>query len=179
MSGLFREYKFGDYNVRKAGAQDLVAVYGLLRDTASWLKAKGISQWEELLHSEENNEARQAISSGITHLVEDGDGDLAAMFNLSGKQNDWDIDMWGKQDDLAYYLHKLAVAKGHHQQQIGRQILDWIDENILLENGYVRLDCVADNSVLNDFYQRAGYTFVGYASEGKDNFSLYEKLFTN
>ena len=47
------------------------------------------------------------------------------------------------------------------------------------ENGYVRLDCVADNSVLNDFYQRAGYTFVGYASEGKDNFSLYEKLFTN
>lgn len=177
MSELFREYKFGNYQVRKAGPIDTKAVIQLLRDTAGWLQAKGISQWEYLLEGGETDEIEQGILVGTTYIVENSEGDLAATFNFSFKQNDWDVDMWGKRDDLAFYLHRLAVDKDQHHKQVGKRLMKWIDENNLIENGYIRLDCVADNPVLNDFYQQAGYTFIGHVGEGKEKFSIYEKPF--
>lgn len=177
MSALFKNDTFGNYRVSKANTEDDMAVFGLLSDTAGWLKTKGVFQWEHYLQGEGLSEVKQAIKTEITYLIETRDGKLAAMFNLSDQQNDWDIGMWGKRDDDAYYLHKLAVAKDHHGQQIGRQILDWIDENIKLENACIRLDCYADNPALNRLYQQAGYECVGHANMAGDTFSIYEKRF--
>lgn len=177
MSELFREYKFENYQVRKADSKDTKAVIQLLRDTARWLQAKGVSQWEYLLEGGETEEIEQDILAGATYIVENSEGDLAATFNLSSKQNDWDRHMWGIMDDFAYYLHRLAVAKDQHHKQVGKQLLEWIDGNIQMQNGYVRLDCVADNLVLDYYYQQAGYTFIGYVGDGEDKFSIYEKAF--
>lgn len=177
MSERFKGYTFGNYKIRKAKVADAAAVLQIWRDTAFWLKSKGVSQWEYLLRGEGSDEVEQSIIAGITYIVENSEGNAAAVFNFSSKQNDWDIGLWGARDDSAYYLHKLIVAKDHHQQQLGRQVLNWIDKNIQMEHGYVRLDCYADNTVLNDFYQRAGYKHVGQTSMGEDAFSIYEKHF--
>jgi ribosomal protein S18 acetylase RimI-like enzyme len=85
--------------------------------------------------------------------------------------------MWGERQDNACYLHRLAVDMDHHNQQIGRKLLHWMEDHIVLSNGYLRLDCVAANPALNSFYQRAGFTFAGYIGEGADKFSTYEKPF--
>lgn len=179
MSEQFKELTFGNYKVRKARAADAGTVLQIWCDIARWLKSKGVSQWEYLLRGEGSNEVEQAIKAGITYIVENSEGNAAAVFNFSSKQNDWDIGLWGVRDDSAYYLHKLIVTKDQQQQQqqLGKQILNWIDKNIHMKDGYVRLDCYADNTVLNDFYQQAGYKLVGQTSMGEEAFSIYEKHF--
>ncbi|WP_249871370.1 GNAT family N-acetyltransferase [Oceanobacillus saliphilus] len=176
MAALFKKYTFEDYKVRKATVEDTEAVIKILRDAAIHLNEKGIVQWEYLRSGNENDEMKRAISDGETYVVESKYG-LAATFNLSAKQNEWDMEMWGKRNDHAYYIHRLAVAENARNKQVGKKILAWLDNNILLKDGYIRLDCVANNAVLNDYYRQAGFTFIAYAGEGENRFSLYEKAF--
>ena len=100
-----------------------------------------------------------------------------ATFNFANEQNEWDIEMWGKRNDHAFYIHRLAVNQNNHNQQIGKRLLAWIDENHTIEHGFIRLDCVGNNQALNKFYQDSEYHFMGYIGEGEDKFSLYEKAF--
>lgn len=177
MAKVFKECRFDNFTVRTATTKDTEAVIQLLRGAASWLDEKGISQWSYLQNGGEDHEIKEGIAAGTTYVVENSDDNLVATFNFSSDQNEWDVGMWGERDDLAYYIHRLAVHKDHHHNQIGRKILAWIDRNIQLQNGHVRLDCVASNQVLNDFYRSLGYRFVGHIGEGQDIFSLYEKDF--
>ncbi|MFD1850801.1 GNAT family N-acetyltransferase [Oceanobacillus bengalensis] len=177
MKDLFKSYMFGPYKVRKATEKDIEDIIELLQDVARWLESKGIMQWEYLLTGEENEEIKKDIVAGRTYLVEYA-GEIAATFNFSSLQNDWDIELWGKRNDLAYYIHRLAVKREFQRQQLGKKILNWIDANIQLKGGYVRLDCIANNPVLNKFYQEAGFTFVRHVGEGEDKFSTYEKSYS-
>lgn len=177
MLQLFASDKFDDYIVRIANEEDIGKVLQLLKNAAFWLKEKGVNQWEYLRNGGENEEIIQDILAGTTFLVNDSKGELAATFNLSPKQNSWDIAMWGDRDDNAYYLHRLAVGKGYHNSQLGKKLIRWIDTTNLLNDGYIRLDCVGDNKVLNRFYTEAGYTFAGHTGEGDDKFCKYEKAF--
>lgn len=177
MMTLFKQHTFEIYTVEKAVHSDGAAVFQILRDAASWLQKKGISQWEHLHNEVEVNEIIEDIQAGITYKVMDKSGKIVAVFNLSHEQNQWDIAMWGEREDRACYIHRLAVHENHHNKQIGQGILEWIDKNIQLDNGYVRLDCIANNPALNEFYQKAGYRFAGHIGEGEDKFSIYEKAF--
>ncbi|WP_088051101.1 GNAT family N-acetyltransferase [Virgibacillus dakarensis] len=175
MGRFFTQNCFDDFSVRLASEKDTANVLQLLKDAANWLKAKEIPQWGYLGSGGEDEEIKQDILAGTTYVVEDVQANIVATFNLSPKQNDWDMEMWGKRDDKGYYLHRLAVDRGCRNQQIGKRLLRWIDDYLLIDDGYLRLDCVAANSVLNDYYQRAGFTFVGYIGAGDDKFSRYEK----
>lgn len=174
---LFKKNNFEAYTVEKATDADSSAVFKILQGAAAWLKEKGILQWEHLYNEVEVNEIIEDIQAGITYKVLNNTGEIVAVFNFSEMQNEWDIAMWGKRVDHAFYIHRLAVHKDHHNKQIGRKTLEWIDENIQLNHGFVRLDCIADNPVLNDFYQQAGYRFAGHVGVGEDKFSIYEKAF--
>ena len=178
MQELFRENTFGEYKVRKATNEDAEAVIQLLQDAARWLEGKGISQWEYLRNGGETAEIKQGILVGTTYIVE-RKKELAATLNLSNVQNEWDMELWGKCQEHSFYIHRLAVAQAYRKQQIGRKLLDWIDQNIRLEKGRIRLDCVADNPALNKFYQQAGYTLMDVVANGEDMFSLYEKSITS
>ncbi|WP_239984676.1 GNAT family N-acetyltransferase [Lentibacillus sediminis] len=171
----FRDGKMGDFTVRKAEEADTPAVTAILKSAADWLAEKGIAQWSYLRSGGEDEEIRQDILCGTTYIVEYGETAVAT-FNFSPKQNSWDVEMWGDRQDAAYYIHRLAVAWEWHHRQIGRKLLEWLDENLEGETRLIRLDCVADNPALNAFYQQAGYEFIGYAGEGEDKFSLYEKM---
>ncbi|MEC5424637.1 GNAT family N-acetyltransferase [Virgibacillus sp. C22-A2] len=172
---FFGNSTFDNYKVKKATVSDSALVFQILRDAASWLEDKGISQWEHLHNDVTIEEIEEDIREGITYVVLTAEDEPVATFNFSSKQNSWDVAMWGKRDDLAYYIHRLAVHKNHHNKQIGWKALNWIEENIELEGGFLRLDCIANNPVLNRFYQKAGYRFVGHVGEAEDKFSIYEK----
>lgn len=175
MGELFTQYQFDGYAVRLAAEKDSAIILQLLRHVAVWLEEKGFSQWEHLRSGDENEELRQDIAAGKTYIVENTSGNAVATFNLSQEQNSWDKAMWGERHDNACYLHRLAVNRDHQNKQIGRKLLRWIDNHIVIHDGYLRLDCVAANQRLNDFYQRAGFSFIGYTDVGNDRFSKYEK----
>lgn len=175
MDKLFRQEAFEGFSVRSANIEDTDQVLKLLQDVALWLQEKGVDQWGYLREGGEDEEIRQDIAAGTTYIVKDADGSIAATFNLAPKQNSWDMDMWGERNDAAIYLHRLAVGRNYRHKQIGWKLLHWIEENLDF-TGDLRLDCVASNAVLNQFYQDAGFTFVGFVGSGENKFSTYEKV---
>ncbi|WP_077324328.1 GNAT family N-acetyltransferase [Virgibacillus siamensis] len=170
----FKSYQFENCTVQQAVDTDADMVIAVLKGAAEWLESKGIQQWEYLRSGGEDTEIKADILAGATFLVKDSDGQVAATFNLSSKQNEWDIDVWGIRTDRAVYLHRLAVNRNYHRAGIGKKTLAWIMDNIVLPDGYIRLDCVGDNPVLNEYYLEAGFAFAGYTDIDAGKFSKYE-----
>ncbi|WP_042220446.1 GNAT family N-acetyltransferase [Oceanobacillus manasiensis] len=174
MESLFRTNRFESFTVKQATASDAKAVTDLLKGVASRLQKKGSNQWEFLLDGGEDAEIVSSINRGVTYIVKDDD-DLVATFNLSSKQNDWDVQLWGQRKDQAYYIHRLAVDNHYTGRDIGRDLLFWLEESIVGAEATLRLDCIANNSALNNFYRQVGFTYIGNALADGDSFSLYEK----
>ncbi|TXL61733.1 GNAT family N-acetyltransferase [Cerasibacillus terrae] len=178
MSFAFKTNQFANSIVRKATEKDIYPIFQMLHDIAVILEQKGICQWTNFLEKEAITEVRAGVLANTTYIVEDKQNKLVATFNYSNKQNDWDMALWGKRQDNAFYIHRLAVHPKFRHQQIGYRLLQWMDKNHALENGYIRLDCVRDNQVLNQFYKKAGYVLQGIKQLEGVTFSLYEKDFT-
>ncbi|WP_042142344.1 GNAT family N-acetyltransferase [Paucisalibacillus sp. EB02] len=174
---MFKTNNLEGFIVRKAIREDLGSVLDLLKSAAKWVQDKGIDQWGYLLEGGEDHEIEADILAGNTYIMENENKEMVATFNFSNEQNEWDVDMWGKRNDNAFYIHRLAVSQLHHNKQIGKRLLAWMDENHTIENGFIRLDCVGNNEALNKFYLDAGFRFMGHIGEGNDKFSLYEKAF--
>lgn len=174
MVSFFKQDTCGDYTIRKASAGDADTVIRILRDAAAWLIDKGIHQWDSYLTNEAASEITQAIKAGTTYLVTENDQPVAT-FNLSRQQNELDTSLWGSGNDNALYLHRLAIDKNYRHRHIGKKLLEWIQENCQSGSHVLRLDCVADNPGLNQFYVDAGFIFSGYAEAKKVRFSRYEK----
>jgi ribosomal protein S18 acetylase RimI-like enzyme len=61
-------------------------------------------------------------------------------------------------EDDAVYVYNLAVRRAWADQQLGRRLLEWAEQRaVSLGRGCVRLDCLADNVFLGDYYTRAGF----------------------
>ncbi len=175
MRNFFKNNPYEGFNIRNANKSDSETVIRILRDAASWLIEKDIYQWEYYLSDEAAREIRQGIKAGTTFLVEDSEGLEVAVFNLSPNQIELDISIWGERGEQAYYLHRLAVKENYYGRQIGKKILAWITDNIDQRHGILRLDCVANNPKLNQFYLDAGFSFAGHAEAMGITFSKYEK----
>lgn len=172
MATVFKSDQFEMFTITLAIEKDTPVVIRLLKNSAEWIRQKGMSQWGYLLEGGEDEEIARDIKAGTTYLVKDSDENIVATFNFSSEQNDWDIDMWGKRTDKAHYLHRLAVSENYRHQKIGSRLLRWMDEQ---SDGLIRLDCVANNPALNELYRNAGFTLIGLKGEGDNTFSLYEK----
>jgi len=75
---------------------------------------------------------------------------------------EWSEGIWSDYNELnAGYVHRLAVAEGHHGQRVGQQIIDWAASEIK-EKGreFIRLDCPTANSSLTDYYLNLGFEIV-------------------
>lgn len=166
-----------EFTIRRATIKDKTDIINILQAAARWLQNKGIKQWEFLLAGNEDSAMEVEILAGNTYIAEI-EGQIAGTFIASCEQNEWDVLMWGEKDDAAWYIHRLAVHQNYRGKQIGRQLLEWIETQLVGANSVLRLDCVADNPDLISFYDRAGYTFVGMKKDGEDRFALYEKELT-
>ncbi len=172
MESLFLGKQFNSFTVKQATPSDAEAVTELLKGVATRLQENGLNQWEFLLDGGEDAEIINSIKRGVTYIVTDGER-VVATFNLTNKQNDWDAQLWGAREDNAYYIHRLAVHNHYTGRGIGKDLLLWLDEN--LKGTTLRLDCIADNPVLNDFYKHVGFNYVGQGHAEGDCFSLFEK----
>ena len=61
-------------------------------------------------------------------------------------------------EDDAAYVHNLAVRRAWGKNGLGGQMLEWAaDRAAGLGRRFVRLDCVADNQFLAEYYVQAGF----------------------
>ena len=158
------------YKIRIATNDDSSAIIKMLKQIAQWMRDNEINQWKFLLDGGDDEEIEQAITNNETYIVLKDD-DIVATFTLLSQQSEWDRGIWGSDiSSKSLYLHRLAIIPTYMRKGIGKSILTWIQENVS-DKEYLKLDCVADNTKLNNFYMNNNFELVGLI----DGHSKYQK----
>jgi GNAT superfamily N-acetyltransferase len=143
----------GQFTIRLARADERDTVLDVMDEAATWLESREIYQWEPGRFDVTLLE--EAIAAGEMYLVWRGD-EPAGTFSLM--QNDPVV--WGAQPPDAGYLHDFAIRRAFGGIQLGRCILAWVERTcIAAGKTWLRLDCVAWNESLNDYYRRASFAY--------------------
>jgi len=159
-------------NILKANSADIDTILNLIDSAAVWLHEIGIDyQWAPDKVYQRRDHFAALADSGKFYRVQHHDRTVAT-FML-----DWvDDELW-EDDGSAGYLGYFTVDRAYAGEGVGRYILAWVAEQVVNNHrSKLRLDCVAENSSLNRYYQSQGFVQVGQFrySDGVDAV-LYEK----
>jgi ribosomal protein S18 acetylase RimI-like enzyme len=155
--------------MRQARLADLDTVVSMLEEAARWMIRREIEGWTPDGFSRER--IAVLIESGEIYLAVLG-GWLAGTFALQWS----DRETWGDVPDDAGYIHGLAIRREFAGKGLGREMLRRAEQMVSRsEREYLRLDCVADNMPLNEYYRRAGFAYRGRSVVRGLTVSLYEK----
>ena len=155
--------------MRQARPADLDAVVSMLEEAARWMVRQGIEGWTPDGFSRER--IAVIIESGEMYLAV-LEGRPAGTFALQWS----DRETWGDIPDDSGYVHGLAIRREFAGAGLGREMLGRAEQIAYRsQKEYLRLDCVADNEALNEYYRLAGFAYRGKAVVSGLAVSLYEK----
>ncbi len=158
------------FKVLPAKPEDIDTVLGILDEAAAWIIEQKIpSVWKPGDFSRQT--FLEQISRGEVHigLV---DEKPAGTITLQ-----WaDVAFWGEQQPDSGYVHKLAVRPAYAGQKIGLEMLKWAEaEARKAGKRFLRLNCLAADRKIRDYYERAGFLYKGDIVRPKAVAALYEK----
>ncbi|MDZ5609041.1 GNAT family N-acetyltransferase [Bacillus pseudomycoides] len=159
------------YHIRIAHSDESILIINMLKEVAQWLKEKEIDQWQYLLGGGDDEEIIQAVINKNTYIILKGN-EMIGTFTVSSIQSEWDRHIFGE-DALSdsLYLHRLAIIPKYMKSRIGERALMWIQDNMHTGKKFLKLDCVANNLKLNNFYKNNGFEHFGEA----DGHNKYRK----
>ncbi len=154
-------------NFSLASDEHLGEIRSLLSGVQQWLVSRNLSQWIKAFPT---YWLKSQIENQHFYLVHYENRSVAT-FRLLHE----DPMFWGEPDAAALYVHTLAVARQAKGLGIGKQILDWVVAKARQEHiPFVRLDCLADNPFLVDYYARYGFVSAGKKWINESEYMLYE-----
>jgi GNAT superfamily N-acetyltransferase len=163
-----------DINLRRVRDTEFDVVYGILHENATWLLSKGIFQWPLDWLESIRPEIRASIDAELFYAVE-VENTLAAVLEIRSAPEV----LWGNNQDKAHYIHKLAIQRKYSDRGLGRDILDLIKSKARQKNiNFLRLDCVAHNDKLREYYKSCGFNLKDIVDAGEVNLALYEYRIT-
>ncbi len=158
----------GDLDVRRAEPDDLDDVVAILSEAARWLLERGIRQWPDPFP---RDRVAALLDRGELYLARVG-GKPAATFALLWS----DPDFWGEQPPVAGYVHAIAVRRAYAGLRLGERLLDWAEAQVAAAGReLLRLDCMRDNVVLEEYYERLGFEPRGEAVFEDFKATLFER----
>jgi len=156
-------------NVRRAQQEDALTVAGLLDEATVWVNDLGFSQWPLPFP---RDQLAAAIDRGEVYVVESEEGEGVATVSMLPD----DPEYWGDQPPDAFYVHKLAVRRDQAGRGIGAAIVEWANaEAAEAGREFLRLDCLADNPGIRDYYEDLGFEHRGDLVLDGRKMSLYER----
>ena len=159
----------GLVTVAQAQALDVDERLALLREAGEWVAAKGINQWDPAQFSRERGLV--AIERGEVYMARLGI-EVVGTLRLQWS----DESLWGIRADDAGYVHGLAVKRAYAGHRIGLGLLRWAEGQVAATSRrFLRLDCMAENPALRDYYLKCGYRLVGEAELCGWNAALFER----
>ncbi len=103
---------------------------------------------------------KRDIENGKQYKLINSEGEITFLFTI------WESDpfIWtDKQEDSAFYLHRLLVNPLYRGTGLFQIVLDWIEAFALSKNKhYLRLDTWADSLGLTQLYERNGFQVIDY-----------------
>jgi len=158
-------------SIRPALIEEAPIVLSLWQMSAIWLNSKSIYQWRP-----ENFHLEQVIgfmSNGSDVYLAESNNEIVGTYMIMWS----DPSIWEELDnDESGYIHKFAVNRDHKGRGIGNYLLKSAEEQIKQKGkSLIRLDCMADNKRLNQYYVDYGFNFVKRADREGWSANLYEK----
>ena len=143
-------------DVGPATQRDAARIVALLEAAAEWMVANGIRQWAP---GEVRLADIEAQVDGGEWCVARSPTTVIAAFRLLLE----DRTVWGHDDDAnALYVHGLVIDRGYAGTGLGAGLLRWAAGHAReLGADLLRLDCVASNQRLHDYYRGQGFREVG------------------
>ena len=149
------------YSVRPAEQADKSAVLDLIESAAKWMQeCKGTDQWARPWPDKPSRDARveQGIKDGLTWIVEDSQGLVAATVTCREHGNDM---LWTPAElaEPAAYVSRLIVSRDRAGQGLGAALVDWAGARA--ENQWrarwIRIDVWTTNTALHQYYKNQGF----------------------
>lgn len=157
-------------NLRLATPAEFESVYEILHQNALWLYQKNIIQRPLDWLQSKRQEIQESIIFG-TYYVIDIEDQIAAVVELKSASED----LWKNDNLRAIYIHKLAIRREYANKNLGRKIINLIElRAIQQEIKYLRLDCVAHNDKLRQYYESFGFVFKIEVDFSEVSLALYE-----
>lgn len=153
--------------IAQATTTDVDGIAAIFDEAKAWLHARGIHQWEE---SRPANWLSECVQRGEFFVAREPE--VVGMFRLvwTDEENLWTMAPAG-------YLGKLVVCRKYAGRGIGLKLLAAADRIISnAERSLLRLDCWAGNTVLIDYYTRAGFRKIGLGNLGGVEVCLLERI---
>lgn len=158
--------------IAPATIYELPLIMEILDEAAQWMLARGIRQWSSPPPSELWTFMAGEIAKNDVYLAR-----IAAdQTPIATWRFGWsDQALWQDQSNTAGYLYTLATHPRVHGHRIGATLLKWAATYIKQQQRtYFRLDCMADNLILQRYYQAQGFRFCGNASSDTHDAALFE-----
>ena len=172
-------------NIRIGKENEFDLLDDLLKQAATRLKNKGSEQWSHILEDAEQETLHFRLNNQEVLLFEENE-QIAGMCYLYEEPNEWDADLWKHpKEDNHYYLHKVVISDAFVGQHYGEKMLlhliNWLEKQ---GGKRILLDCKADVTYLNTFYQKVGFQFIGSVKQADvptlpSDFNLYEYKLNN
>ncbi|GMK41287.1 N-acetyltransferase [Paenibacillus sp. CCS19] len=142
--------------IRHATSDEAADVLELWLMSARWLNAKGIYQWRPEHFRLEH--VVEFMNDGADVYVAEYQGAIVGTYVLTWS----DPLIWNELDhNGAGYIHRFAVNRDYKGLGIGEQLIQSaIGEIRQRGKTVVRLDCMAENPRLNQYYRDLGFGFV-------------------
>jgi len=140
------------------------AILDLINSAAKWLEAcKGTDQWARPWPDEARRDERveQGIKDGLTWIVEDSPGMLAATVTCREHGNDT---LWSEAElaEDAVYVSRLIVSRELAGHGIGAALIDWAAALGIRQRQakWIRVDVWTTNLALHDYYRGQGFDYL-------------------
>lgn len=140
--------KYGKVIIRKAKLEDVDECMNIIKERSQWLKEKGINQWTSFFERD-SSYLVEKVEKEILY-VGTIENNICVTFILQENDQLWE------DDESAMYIHHFAVKASY--KGLGRYIFEQI--KLIAKNSqkqYIRLDNVADNKKLNEYYESLGF----------------------
>ena len=160
--------------LKQARIEDFELIFEILHENAKWLEKRNIVQWPLDWLDSKRGGIKTSVEHGHFYTLEieaETHNEVAAIVELKSSPED----IWKSDDAKVLYIHKLAIRRKYENQGLGRQVLRLIKERAIKSNmKYLRLDCVAHNLALRQYYEANGFKLITEVNTHEVVLALYE-----
>ncbi|MBO0473014.1 hypothetical protein IGL98_000850 [Enterococcus sp. DIV0840] len=163
--------------LKQATIEETQLAMSLLKESAEWLKETGSNQWSDVLQGEDRHGLADAVAKGEVYFFYNSKNQLVGMAAAWKTPTEWDKLLWENIgfNQSACYLHRIIVRPAYRGKAYGQELLSSLKRKFRDEVSELRLDCLASNQKLIQFYR--GNSFINIGSS-KDLNGIKFELFS-
>ncbi len=158
-----------DYEISLAREEDLEEFHKIILSRCKWLEKNNINQWKITSYPIrfDINYFKEHINN--LYIIKKNNKVLGGFLFKDSDEQYWSDSIKVN----AYYIHHLVTKINTHG--LGKILIKFALNKAKKDNKeYLRLDCVADNKKLNEYYKKLGFKYSGVTQIKDWNENLWQ-----